>query len=51
MSNAEIQEALRQVLIPEIKFLLTERGCEKEQLFEQLELLVEDLRVTPEEDL
>jgi uncharacterized coiled-coil protein SlyX len=51
MSNTEIQETLRQVLVPEIKFLLTEQGCEKEQLFEQLELLVEDLRVTPEEDL
>ena len=50
MSNAEIQETLRQVLVPEIKFLLIDQGCEKDKIFEQLELLVEDLRSTPEED-
>tara|TARA_R110000824_G_scaffold287986_4_gene476013 strand:+ start:274 stop:429 length:156 start_codon:yes stop_codon:yes gene_type:complete len=50
MSNAEIQETLRQVLVPEIKFLLIDQGCEKDKIFEQLELLVEDLRLTPEED-
>jgi uncharacterized coiled-coil protein SlyX len=50
MNNSEIQETLRQALMPEIKFLLTEQGCEKDKIFEQLELLVEDLRSTPEED-